>query len=351
MSADDLIMFILLARTSSSRRSRSSATSTTRACSRWREPSGSSASSTLRPTGRTPPAPTDLPDPRAGPGRTAGGARIEFRGGLLRLRPGAARPSRHQLHRGAGPDDRARGPHRQRKELDHQPRLQVLPARRRGEILVDGREIRSITGRSLHRQMGMVQQQNFLFSGSVLENIRLSKPEATEDEVRERRATRLGCLDVLEEMPDGLDTEVGERGAGLSVGQRQLVCFMRALLAEPADRHPRRGDELDRRPHRGAAAARSGDPPARAHELRRRPPAEHDPKRGPRARSRPGPDHRARDPSRAPGEGRPLRRPLPAVCAGRRPALNAAPEIYAKIFLGKWAIFALERHCFHSKAP
>jgi ATP-binding cassette subfamily B protein len=101
-----------------------------------------------------------------------------------------------------------------------------------GEVLVDGMEIRAVTGKSLHRQMGMVQQQNFLFSGSVLENIRLSRPEATVDEVKDA-ARRLGCLDMLEELTDGLETQVGERGAGLSVGQRQLVCFVRALLADP----------------------------------------------------------------------------------------------------------------------
>ena len=101
-----------------------------------------------------------------------------------------------------------------------------------GMVLVDGHDILSITGRSLHRQMGMVQQQNFLFSGSVLENIQLSKPGATEDEVK-AAAQRLGCLDLLSELSDGLDTQVGERGSGLSVGQRQLVCFIRALLADP----------------------------------------------------------------------------------------------------------------------
>jgi len=78
----------------------------------------------------------------------------------------------------------------------------------------------------------MVQQQNFLFSGSVLENIRLSKPDAGVGDVRDA-AERLGCLDFLGELQDGLDTQVGERGSGLSVGQRQLVCFMRALLADP----------------------------------------------------------------------------------------------------------------------
>ena len=102
----------------------------------------------------------------------------------------------------------------------------------RGELLIDGREVRAITGHSLHRQMGMVQQQNFLFSGTVLENIRLSKPDATDAEVR-AAAAQLDCLDLLEALPQGFATEVGERGAGLSVGQRQLICFTRALLADP----------------------------------------------------------------------------------------------------------------------
>lgn len=102
----------------------------------------------------------------------------------------------------------------------------------RGELLVDGREIRSVTSQSLHRQMGMVQQQNLLFTGTVLENIRLAKPEATEEQVREA-ARRLDCLDLLEALPQGFATEVGERGAGLSLGQRQLVCFTRALVADP----------------------------------------------------------------------------------------------------------------------
>ena len=101
-----------------------------------------------------------------------------------------------------------------------------------GELFIDGREIRTITGRSLHRQTGLVHQQNFLFSGTVLDNIRLGRPEATDAEVREA-ARRLDCLDLLEALPRGLLTPVGERGAGLSVGQRQVICFARALLADP----------------------------------------------------------------------------------------------------------------------
>jgi ATP-binding cassette subfamily B protein len=102
----------------------------------------------------------------------------------------------------------------------------------RGELQIDGREVRTLTSLSLHRQMGMVQQQNFLFSGTVMENLRLAKPDATEEEVR-TAARQLDCLDLLEALPLGLHTEVGERGAGLSVGQRQVVCFTRALLADP----------------------------------------------------------------------------------------------------------------------
>lgn len=101
-----------------------------------------------------------------------------------------------------------------------------------GELLIDGHDIRKINSRSLHRQMGMVQQQNFLFSGTVFENIGMSRPGSTEAEIREA-ARRLDCLDIFESLPNGFQTEVGERGTALSVGQRQLVCFTRALLADP----------------------------------------------------------------------------------------------------------------------
>jgi ATP-binding cassette subfamily B protein len=102
----------------------------------------------------------------------------------------------------------------------------------RGELLIDGHDIRSLSSQSLHRQTGMVQQQNYLFSGTVLENMRLARPSASDREVVDA-ARRLDCLDLLEALPQGLQTEVGERGAGLSIGQRQLICFARALLADP----------------------------------------------------------------------------------------------------------------------
>lgn len=101
-----------------------------------------------------------------------------------------------------------------------------------GQVLLDGFDTRDVIGDSLHHQMGLVLQQNFLFSGTVRENIRLARPDATDAEI-EAAAASLDCLDLLLALPKGLETEVGERGAQLSLGQRQLVCFARAMLARP----------------------------------------------------------------------------------------------------------------------
>lgn len=101
-----------------------------------------------------------------------------------------------------------------------------------GSVTIDGRDLRTITSDSLHRFMGSVQQSNFLFSGTVLENIRFARPHATEEEVWEV-IRRLDCEAIFRGLPKQLDTDVGERGTQLSLGQRQLVCFARALLADP----------------------------------------------------------------------------------------------------------------------
>ena len=92
--------------------------------------------------------------------------------------------------------------------------------------------MRQLDTDSLHRQLGIVWQQNFLFSGTVLDNIRVGKPTATDDEVREA-AAKMDCTDLIEALPDGFMTEVGENGGNLSLGQRQIVCFARAMLADP----------------------------------------------------------------------------------------------------------------------
>lgn len=216
----------------------------------------------LKPEWEDDPAATDLPDPRAGaaprgsptfgrvdadpnagpsrdtespPGDRAPppgtGARVEFAHVGFAYEPG--RPVLHDVsfvaepgrtvalvgHTGSG-----------KSSIINLVSKFYLPTA--GEVRIDGREIRTITSRSLHRQMGIVLQQNFLFSGTILENIRLGRPDATDDEVRAAVAS-LDCMDVIGELPQGFATRGGERGAGISIGQRQLVCFARAMLADP----------------------------------------------------------------------------------------------------------------------
>jgi ATP-binding cassette subfamily B protein len=101
-----------------------------------------------------------------------------------------------------------------------------------GQVLVDGLNLNQVNSDSLRSQMGSVQQNNFLFSGSVLDNIRFARPKATEADVRATLAA-LDCLDLLDALPQKLHTRVAERGTSLSFGQRQLVCFARALLVNP----------------------------------------------------------------------------------------------------------------------
>ena len=101
-----------------------------------------------------------------------------------------------------------------------------------GRLLIDGHDLARVRSSSLRRQLALVLQQNFLFAGTVLENIRVGRRGASDADCTEA-ALRLGCLDLLEALPDGLETQVGERGGNLSHGQRQLVCFARALLADP----------------------------------------------------------------------------------------------------------------------
>ena len=101
-----------------------------------------------------------------------------------------------------------------------------------GRVLVDGHDLADVTSESLLSQLGIVLQQNFLFTGTVMDNIRIGREDATDEQIIEA-ARRLDCLDLLEQLPEGLYTEVGEKGASLSLGQRQLVCFTRAMLADP----------------------------------------------------------------------------------------------------------------------
>jgi len=101
-----------------------------------------------------------------------------------------------------------------------------------GQLLVDGQDIRTFDLHSYHRQLGIVPQTPFLFAGTVADNIRYGKPDATDDEVV-AVASRVGGGDWLDALPQGLATPVGEEGKGISMGQRQLVALARVLLQDP----------------------------------------------------------------------------------------------------------------------
>jgi ABC-type multidrug transport system fused ATPase/permease subunit len=101
-----------------------------------------------------------------------------------------------------------------------------------GQILVDGHDLREVSSDSLRSQMGIVPQEAFLFSGTVAENIAFGRPDAEPSHIREAAAA-VGAEEFISELSHGYDTEVGERGAQLSSGQRQLIAFARALIADP----------------------------------------------------------------------------------------------------------------------
>ena len=102
-----------------------------------------------------------------------------------------------------------------------------------GQLLIDGRDIRTFDLHDYHRRLGIVPQVPFLFSGTVADNIRYAQPGATEEEV-EAVAGRIGNGDWIEALPEGLQTLVGETGRALSMGQRQLVALARVLLQDPS---------------------------------------------------------------------------------------------------------------------
>ena len=101
-----------------------------------------------------------------------------------------------------------------------------------GRLLIDGHDIRTVERHSLARRLGIVLQDPFLFSGSVRDNIRYGRLEATEDEIIEAAKT-VGAHDFIKRLPHGYDTVLHERGQNLSLGQRQLIAFARAVIADP----------------------------------------------------------------------------------------------------------------------
>jgi ATP-binding cassette subfamily B protein len=101
-----------------------------------------------------------------------------------------------------------------------------------GEVHIDGQDLRNVRGSSLRRHMGVVLQDTFLFTGTIRDNIRYGRPDATEEEIIAAAKT-IGADDFIRRFPEGYETQVRERGGRLSVGERQLVAFARALLADP----------------------------------------------------------------------------------------------------------------------
>jgi ABC-type multidrug transport system fused ATPase/permease subunit len=103
----------------------------------------------------------------------------------------------------------------------------------KGIVRIDGHDLRDLQQRALRHQLGIVPQEGFLFSGTVRDNIAFGRPDAGDEEI-EAAAAAVGATGFISSLPKGLDTEIGERGIQLSAGQRQLVGFARALLAEPS---------------------------------------------------------------------------------------------------------------------
>ena len=178
-----------------------------------------------------------------------------------------------------------------------------------GQILVDGRDLETVKLSDYRGQLGVVLQDNFLFDGTILENIAYARPDATDAEVL-RAAAIARCDDFVEKLPDKYATIVGERGIKLSGGQRQRVAIARAILADPRilildEATSSLDSESEALIQEGLAELMQ-----RPHDVRHRAPALDDPqgRHDPGRRGRP--DRRARPTRRAPRARRPLCGPL-----------------------------------------
>ena len=178
--------------------------------------------------------PLPNPNPPAGPPSGAPAVRgmhVEFRDLTFSYEPG--RPVLRGIHLLAKPGETvALVGHTGSGKTTITSLLSKMYLPDSGGLLLDGHEVRSLQSESLRLQTGVVQQQSFLFEGSVLDNIRFARPEASADEAI-AVTEQLGFRDLIEALPSGFDTPVGEGGANLSAGQKQLVSFARALLLNP----------------------------------------------------------------------------------------------------------------------
>ena len=164
-----------------------------------------------------------------------------------------------------------------------------------GTILIDGQDISKLTQQSLRQQVGVVLQEAFLFSDTVMNNLKYAREGATDEECIEA-AKQANAHEFIENLPQGYDTMLTERGANLSQGQRQMVTIARAMVADPKMHDPRRGHVQRRHPHREAHPGRPAQADGGQDQLLHRAPPRHHPRLGP---------HHGRQRGRHRGDGLP----------------------------------------------
>ncbi len=101
-----------------------------------------------------------------------------------------------------------------------------------GQVLIDGHDLRAVATQSLRDQLSIVPQEGHLFAGSIAENLAFGRPDVSDEEIR-AAADAVGATGFIETLPEGFHTVINDRGSGLSAGQRQLISFARALIADP----------------------------------------------------------------------------------------------------------------------